>query len=369
MRALFVGCVLAVCALPVQAAELGLAIYSINYGPYDDPTDCPEGLALTPKETFLQSLSPSERQAYIDRDKRVGSLAAWVSRIASERRGPGGENACEVPQLIKDPPMRVGQSKTSYGMDLDAGDARNMCPHQEFVSKATGKGGIDNQVARLTACIFGLRKENNRRNQAMDAGTLGDTRVMLLRVSNVDDMRNDSDVTVDIYKSADTFIKDGSGKPVPDATMRGDKNAPAFRASTKGRIVDGVLMTSPVDGRYISGDGYDWVIKASRFEINLKDDGYGEGMLAGYFEMESFWQSWAWEYQQGLNQGFSCPALYEAMNRLADGYKDPATGKCTALSSAFNIRVVRTFIMPPEEPPLRVGENAPPARQTGAAAG
>ena len=66
---------------------------------------------------------------------------------------------------------------------------------------------------------------------------------------------------------------------------------------------------------------------------------------------------------------FSCPALYEAMNRLADGYKDPATGKCTALSSAFNIRVVRTFIMPPEEPPLRVGENAPPARQTGAAGG
>ena len=61
MRALFVGCLLAVCAPPVQAAEFGLAIYSINYGPYDDPTDCPEGLALTPKETFLQSLSPAER--------------------------------------------------------------------------------------------------------------------------------------------------------------------------------------------------------------------------------------------------------------------------------------------------------------------
>jgi hypothetical protein len=341
------GLALVLLPLSSQAGEFGLAISSINYGPYDDPTDCPEGMALTPKETFLESLTPEKRKEFEDRDKRVGSLASWVSRVVSERRGPNGESACEAPELIKDPPMRVGQSKTSFGFDLDGGDLTTHCAHQKF-DGANGQTGIDNQVARLTACIFAVRKQNNQRNQGMDSGTLSGNRINLIRVTNVKDMQNDDDVTIDLYKSADNFVKNGTGQPSPDATLRGDKNAPVFFASTHGKIVNGVLMTAPVDAHLIAGDGYEWDIRAARFQINLHPDGYGDGILAGYFDLNSFWASWAREYQQGLNQGFSCPALYEAMHSLADGYKDPATGQCTALSSAFHIKVVRTFISPPE---------------------
>jgi hypothetical protein len=348
---LFLGCALglalAATVPAARAGEFGLAITSVNYGPYDDPTDCPQGWALTPKETFLQSLSPEKRQEFEDRDKRVGSLAAWVSRIASERRGPHGENACDVPDQINDPPMRTGQSATSFGLDLDGGDQTTHCNHQKFTDASGHK--VDNQVARLTACIWGLRKENNRRNQNMDSGTLADNKITLIRVTNVDDMENSDNVTVEIYKSADTFVKDGTGKPVPDATLRGDRDAPSFHAVTHGKIVKGVLITAPVDAHFMSGDGYDWAIRGAEFQINLHPDGYSDGILAGYFDLNSFWASWAGEYQQGINLGFSCPALYEAMHRLADGYKDPATGQCTALSSAFNIKAVRTFIMPPDE--------------------
>jgi hypothetical protein len=38
------------------------------------------------------------------------------------------------------------------------------------------------------------------------------------------------------------------------------------------------------------------------------------------------------------------------MQDLADGYPDPQTGKCTALSAAFNIRVVPAFIEHGAEP-------------------
>jgi hypothetical protein len=331
-----------------HAGEFGLAITSVNYGPYDDPTDCPQGWALTPKETFFQSLSPEKRKEFTDRDNRVGSLASWVSRIASERRGPNGENACDVPDQIKDPPMRTGQSATSFGLDLDGGDQTTHCSHQKFTDAAGNK--VDNQLARLTACIWSLRKENNKRNQGMDAGTLADNRITLLRVTNVDDMENDNDVTVDIYKSVDNFVKDGTGQALPDATLRGDKDAPVYHARTHGRIVKGVLITEPVDAHFMSGDGYDWSIRGARFDINLHDNGYSDGIMAGYFDLASFWRSWADEYQQGLNLGFSCPALYEAMHRLADGYKDAASGQCSALSSAFHIKAVRTFIVPPEQP-------------------
>ena len=342
-------------AASARAGEFGLAITSLYYGPYDDATDCPDGWALTPKETFLQSLAPDQRKEFVDRDKRVGSLASWVSRIASERRGPNGENACEAPQLINDPQMRTGQSKTSFGVDLDGGDRTSHCDHQEFTG-LHGEPGVDNQMARLTACIRGLRKEYNNRN-----GTLPGDRAMLIRVTNVDDMENDNDVTVTLYKSADTFIKDGQGRAVPDMTLRGDANAPAFRATTHGKIVDGVLITDPVDALYVTAEGKSWDIRGSRMRIKLRADGYGDGMLAGYFEKDSFWETWASQYQQGLNIGYSCPALYEAMNRLADGDKDPATGKCRALSSAFNIKVVRTFIMPADKPGTPLSENTTPS--------
>jgi hypothetical protein len=42
---------------------------------------------------------------------------------------------------------------------------------------------------------------------------------------------------------------------------------------------------------------------------------------------------------------FSCPAFYEAGKRLADGYPDPNTGECTALSAAFHIEGLPAFVI------------------------
>jgi hypothetical protein len=46
----------------------------------------------------------------------------------------------------------------------------------------------------------------------------------------------------------------------------------------------------------------------------------------------------------GTVLGASGPAAYRALKRLADGYKDPKTGVCTALSSARKFEFVRAFI-------------------------
>ncbi len=39
--------------------------------------------------------------------------------------------------------------------------------------------------------------------------------------------------------------------------------------------------------------------------------------------------------------------MYVAMHELADGYPDPETGECTALSSAFTFDAVAGFIVVP----------------------
>jgi hypothetical protein len=331
-----------------EAGEFGLAVTSMDYGPYDDPTDCPAGLAQNPAQIYLASLPPAKRKEFEDRDKRVGALAAYLTTVLSQRRSANGHDTCEDPTAFKDPAMPIGQSKTSFGMDLDGGDRTTHCDHQEFLG-ANGQTGIDNQVARLTACIKSVRKEDNRRNQATDAGLKMGNEITLIRVSNVTDMENSDNVTVDIYKSRDGFMTDGTGTPLPDATMKAAENEAVFHATTHGRIVKGVLITDPVDA-HIMENPSDAFIRGARFQIDIHPDGHANGILAGYYDNHSFWDSWARNSGLQIPNGYSCPALYERLNELADGYKDPATGKCTAISAAFNITAVRAFVVPPKTP-------------------
>lgn len=351
MRGLYaslVGMAFAVSGLtPAVAGEFGLAISSIYYGPYDDPTDCPAGFAKGPEEIYVESLPPTLRKEFVDRDKRVGSGGAYLTHVLSRRMAADGKDFCESPTSIKVPPMPTGQSKMSFGLDLDNGDSVNHCAHQEFTSP-DGRQGIDNQLARLMACVRGVRKEDNRKNQNMDASLRNGEGVTLIRVSGVDDMMNDEDVSIAIYKSADRFIKDGTGEPLPDATMRADKAAVTFQAKTHGKIVNGVLITEPADVRLVQNPG-DYFIKGARFQISLDPSGYAEGILAGYYDADAFWNSWKKQGGQQRELGFTCPALYDALHRLADGYKDLQTGQCTAVSSAFRIKAVKTFVIPPDD--------------------
>jgi hypothetical protein len=345
------GCVLAAAALTPfagKAAEFGLALTAIDYGPYDDPADCPDGVALDPGQIYVQSLPPAKRKEFEERDKRVGSLAAYVTRVLSERRSQSGKDLCEDPTAFKDPPMPIGQSKMSFGLDLDGGDQTTHCAHDKFQGP-NGQTGIDNQVARLTACIKGVRKDNNRRNQTTNAAMRTGSDITLLRITDVTDMENSDDVTVDIYKSRDEFIKDGAGAPLPDATMRAAEDQPLFHATTHGRIAKGVLTTEPVD-THIMQNPADIFIRGARFQIDLHPDGYANGILAGYYDNASFWDSWGRNSGVQDNFGYSCPALYESLHRLADGYKDPATGQCTAISVAFHITAVRSFVAIPKAP-------------------
>ena len=57
-------------------------------------------------------------------------------------------------------------------------------------------------------------------------------------------------------------------------------------------------------------------------------------------------------YRRGLavsvdNSAWSPPGMYAATVRMADGRRDPDTGRCTAISSALKIEAVRTFIVHP----------------------
>ncbi len=105
-------------------------------------------------------------------------------------------------------------------------------------------------------------------------------------------------------------------------------------------------MRFPFYGNTVYAEHY---IRGARLRLDLDPDGKSaKGLLAGYYDLETFWDyiSRA-EYLQAFAH-FSCPALYKAAHALADGYPDPDTGACTALSSAFKIEAVGAFVIHPQ---------------------
>ena len=187
---------------------------------------------------------------------------------------------------------------------------------------------------------------------------------------------DDGEVQVGIYSSANPAPFAASGTPIPNASLTIHKN-PHFRAVAKGRIVDGVLTTDPVDLSlyHTVGRPSEISLKGARLRLELLPDGSAKGLLAGYQDVD-----FLYEHQFDLGtpgssdqirmvvagaaaaeSGYDCPSINYALKRFADGYPDPKSGQCTAISSAFRIEAVPAFVVPPAndgDPATRTAEAA-----------
>jgi hypothetical protein len=177
----------------------------------------------------------------------------------------------------------------------------------------------------------------------------------LIEIRDLDDLRNDPAVTVRVVAGADPVTRDGKGDALSRASFHFDPD-PRLQATTRGKVVDGVLWTEPVDLRL---NYKEQIIDAprefrgARIRAVLKPDGSVEGSIYGYYTLASYWSSIEQMTQNGANlTGVSCPAVRQAIDRLADGYFDPRSRRYTAISSAYDFVGVRAFI---------VGENRPEA--------
>jgi hypothetical protein len=322
------------------------AIYQTEY-----MEECPDGIAIGNDEIWYEALSPQEKARWT----QGGQLQVLDLPRRSQQylRGPKGEDVCWSPQSVVDPPMRTVRGRYSYGMNLDGNDdgaaTANTCAHENFVGPG-GARGIDNQLYRLMGCVYGYRDKGylehhaNRERQDESKG------IILIDVAGVDDPRNDAAVEVTFYLSATTLHFDAKGRIVPFSTYEpvpgryGDK--------VKGRIVDGVLETDPADVTlpiYGNDAATDMVFRGLRLRLRIDADGNrATGLWAGYHPVDSFWDH-IQKVQHNVPVGqYDCPALYAAAHKLADGYPDPKTGQCTALSSAFQFDAVAAFVNVPQ---------------------
>lgn len=364
-----------------------------------------EPLSAGGLESFLASLSPKEQSAYASPAQRPALERLMGERLGFRRltlRGgsPGGASSQAkfpesfVPGTVPDAAqLRAigalngfpkGRGKLAFQNLVMAYDsctdpqdfrelARGFRPYDGNIafgmnldgkvgSKALtgpdGEAGVDNQLWRAIGCVAPFRESGNPK---IAKGLLFSARApTLIAISGIDDIRNDPDVMVSVMASTDPVQKNAAGSPLARATFDTDPD-PALRATTHGRIVDGVLTTDPVDIRLNYKEQIidaPRLLKGARIRATLHEDGSIEGGFYGYYTLTSFYESIEQMTVNGANLSrLSCPGVRLAIDKLADGYRDPKTGRFTAISSALGFFGVAAFI------------NDPSARNPGATAG
>ena len=336
-------------AAPSAGKVIGLAVTSDPFALYKGADDCLDGPARAAKELERASVPAAERKRLL--------LPESLKELEQKAfHTPDGRDLCAVPDYPR-PPMHTAQGKISYGLDLDGtkdgGATDTTCAHQKF--QGADGGLVDNQTYRLIGCLSNYRGppgENGYLESLRNSGLKDGGTTILFEIMGVKDAKNDSDVQVGIYNGASPMVVDPSGAkmlPYASLTMPPDKR---YQAVAHGRIADGVLTTDPTDVHlHYDFGGYqrEYHIKGARLRLKLAEDGSAKGLLAGYLDMADV------DMTQGTKQAaaemvkYDCPSLIQAIHRLADGYKDPKTGQCTALSTAFQIEAIPAFVIHPED--------------------
>jgi hypothetical protein len=321
---------------------IGLAVTDLRWALVETPgakEECPTGLQAGEVEQFKAQPEPFELL------KKRGSSFSF--------RGPNGENSNYDPMAVTDVlPWKELQTKRGFGLNLDGtsdGHATSKtCKHEKF----TGPEGepVDNQNARAMGCIEGFRTGGFSVEFYSNEVVTSPVNRHLIEISGVDNEVNDPDVEVTIYKGRDAVVRRADRTAfVPFMSQRVDERFPEYILKTHGKIVDGVLETYPIPLArmpilHVQVPG-EWQVQDLTLRLKLTPEG-AQGLLAGYERLEPMWTYLS--KSPGPATGKYSPAgLYRSLQRYADGYPDPATGQCTAISTAYRVNAVRAFIVHP----------------------
>ncbi len=331
--------------------EMGFVLTAFAPAVYQGKDDCPDGLAGTVKENYLASLPAPERERLLLKANEPELTQRWKASVT----GPNNTNMCSNPELFDRPIQKTIQGKVAPGLDLDASGA-DACPHETFTSPE-GLTGVDNQAYRAMGCTRNYRGVDGTAGDAVRGFNAllatGEHSVILL-LRGVDSTTNDDDVEVILGSTDDRPILDSQRHFITGASFTFSDRNPAWRNVLHGRIVDGVLTTTPADIRLkrpwgqggVRGAQSEWDLKRARLQLRFQPDGSVKGLLGAYQTPRNLMLS---TILGGLGAaetaGIDCAEQYATLTKLADGLRDPKTGQCTALSLALDVAAVPAFVI------------------------
>jgi hypothetical protein len=340
-------------SVSATGATIGLAVTDLRYALYesaDGKEECPAGMQFSSLEQFKAMPDPA---GYV---LRYGNSFSFL--------GPKGENADYDPLAVTDRlPWKELQTRKGLGINLDGtadGQATDKtCRHEKFTN-AEGRP-VDNQVARAMGCIEGFRTGGFSTEFYSNEVATSPINRHLIEITGVDSETNDPQVEVTIYKGRDSVIRRADRNAfVPFMTQRVDDLFPQFVLKTHGRIVDGVLTTDPIPLARLPILHVQVVnerrIRDMRLQLKIGPES-ATGYLGGYEQIGSMWDYLS-KSPASATSKYSPAGLYRALQRYADGFPDPATKQCTAISVAYKVNAVRALIVHDRAAGSRVASSA-----------
>jgi hypothetical protein len=173
----------------------------------------------------------------------------------------------------------------------------------------------------------------------------------LVEISDVDDWKNDDNVTVTMSRAVEPVVRNAAAEPQADMTFRVDPN-PRIHNVARAKIKNGVLTTEPFDF-YMIGDPFslpEYELRQAHLRFKINDDGSLHGLMGGYQP----WETIYWSFASGgsvneANVSVDIPGIYYALRKLADAYPDPKTGQNTAISASYIIEAVPAYVQHPNK--------------------
>jgi len=359
--------------------------------PPEEPGACPQ-LSRNAPELFRATLPAAEQARYagIDQQEALFKRAAQHFGFLRTVVKPDPETRAIGPQQIAAARAQLGLAEGKGGLNfLGKVVAYDSCTNPEdfpqldaglmpyagsraiginldgradtggFTSPG-GEPGVDNSLWRMFGCIKGFRETGSPELAAK--ATFSARAPTLLEIGGVDDLRNDPEVEVAVYTGTTPLVTGANGTPLARASFDVDPD-PRLQSRVRGRIADGVLTTEPFDLRLSFKEQIvDTVreLRGSRLRATLKPDGSIDGGIYGYYDIASAWDSIQQMTEAGaMFTGFSCPAVRSALQRHADGFPDPKTGRNTAISTALGFAGVRAHIIHSPARPSLAAADAP----------
>lgn len=354
----------------VRDGKAGFVVTAFAYGLGPDTqgtSACPNGMSQDVSQIYAASPAGQRRPGEGDEaySMRLNSGGQSISTSAD------GRNFCMHPELA--PPelhtrILSDASVRAEGIDLDGKVSRSQADQRsgrlDFVG-TDGTPGVDNQFWRAVGCNRSYQSSgsSNGFDIEMYTGSWG----ILLTLGDVDDLRNDDHVTVGIYANADPLALSPTRAALEYATYAMDQN-PRFRATTSGRLKNGVLTTDPVDVRFhavVNGMYLERPLRDARIKATLTPQGVLKGYLAGYSPVRELYD-YQFGYRNGKEQdgklaplqkrlgsangaarvlGHTCQGIWQSLHRLADGHPDPKTGAFTSISTQYRFEARPAFVV------------------------
>ena len=332
---------------PASAETIGLVMTQFHLaGPFttDGKQECPQGLNTADnRDNFRAQFKTPEEQSEVLR--KYGSTQMHY-------RGPNGESDTYSPEAVQDPlPHHDGMGTASDGMNLDGtqdGQATDKtCKHAKFTSP-TGEA-VDNQLFRVFGCIKALRPQGLYDSFVnMEIPQLVVNR-WVIEITGVDDRVNDDHVDITVAHGLDELVPDGNGGFVAGRSQRVDEGAAGYVQHATGRIVNGVLIAEPMRELRITTSGIieygERRFSDARMRLKLTPTG-ATGIISAYNDVQRFYRLHAKSLGlHGVAATVSMPSIYASLLRNADGYKDPTTGQCTAISGTYTVEFVNANVV------------------------